>query len=213
MGKKSRIFVKIPSKPSAIQIAKKNRADLRNLKSQIELKFHDVTSQADVDILQTGNLITLTNMAQGQTDETRNGDKVHAVNLDYRATVKISENTDVVRMILIWDKQNKITNAGDMMQVSIDNDPRSVLSAFKKDNRQQFLVLKDIVFAENLNFTASKKIRQIHFTRKLNKNIQFEAGGTTPLTGSLKVLWIGNTQNSNDQATLRHYSRVLYSDL
>lgn len=201
-------------RPTAAEQTRLNAKAIRNIKSGIELKFHDIASVAVVDLDQVGTMVTLSAVSQGIGDEQRIGDSILCKFADIKTTFKLFTDTDIVRVVLIWDKQNKITGPADVFQIGGADDLRAMMSPFKKDNRAQFLVLHDMTVSLNASAQDENHSRMIHIKKKLNKKIQFQAGTTTPLTGSLKILYVSNRSSAQaNKTTYNHYSRLLYSDL
>ena len=168
---------------SALKIAKRLK-DMVNT----EYKFFDTQATTNVDY--TGSLNILNSMAQGQTDVTRIGDSIKVQNLVVRGAIASSAvATSSLRMMIIWDPQNKTTTTADVLEYV-----GSVYAPFSPkdyDKRFQTKVLYDRV--HSLVPTAESALTHFDYVIPINQHTQFEGASTTINSGALKMLIISSS--------------------
>lgn len=193
---------------SAMKIAKKALKKVNKIEKAIELKFYDFQFN-DNAVDWDGSLEELNEPPQGLGDQDRIGDKITAVSDDMRYTIVRGEVDAVVRIILVWDKQNTLVDITNVLQLPTTNS--TVNSAYTKDKRGEYIVLWDRSFA----LTAARTYITVHKFRKINKNTQFENGGQDISTGALKIFYLSDVDpimTAAEKPNVRIYSRLLYSD-
>ncbi len=190
---------------------KKNKADIRKIKSGFEDKFHD-TTVGGLLIDNVGQISVLNNPAQGDTDSTRDGDSIMNKWIDLRGYITINtgatDQVNVVRFLLLWDKQVTIGNAGDVLE-SVGN-VNAPTSPYKHDRRHQFMVLED--FTVSLAQNGSSGIKKIRIIHKLNKKTQFNSASTTINTGCLNLVMITDEPTGGLRPNFVFRSRVHFLD-
>lgn len=149
-----------------------------------ELKFF-VTPTNAFQISSTGVTFPLTLVTQGDTDQTRDGDRLYAKKMYVRGYIEISDTTNIVRLVFYQWKPNSTATLGDIFLPgptgAIDVD-----SHYNHDTRQQFKILWDRTFVLEGNQSAatapvtSASIRrfQMVLSRGMNRQLQFNGGGT-----------------------------------
>lgn len=159
-----------------------------NVQQKPEAKYFNVRQAPQVTY--AGSLSELNGIVnQGDEDIQRNGDAIFMKNMLIHCSImqQGSGNQDIVRIILFYDKENKVASVSDFWDgtyLGITNAPQG----FKNhDKRFQTNVLLDRIFTINNNAQSIK-----HFTKnlKINKRVQYDAGSNTIQTGSLKLFMI-----------------------
>ncbi len=179
------------------------------LKSQ-EDKIFDIKI-LDSEIANTGILFVINNPGQGDTDITRDGDKLMAKRIEVRGYLLVNntsvDQTNKIRILLLWDKQVTIATIADVFEsVNNANSPNAM---WNHDLRKRFLILYDKSFVVNLN---SNGMVQFHINKKLNKIVTFEAGTTTINTGCLSLVVVSNEAAGGDKPTITFTSRLSFID-
>jgi len=179
---------KKPYRKNKMSVAKKANAAYhmaRKLKDQvggIEYKHVDLISAFAPD--NDGDLVILNSIAQGDSDNTRDGDKIKMQNLTIRFDVIGNAVTpDLVRLIIFHDKQNVIATVADYLQGV--SEISSVLQPKNYDQRFRSKTLYDRTFTVSPD---GPRIRHVTKVIKLNISTQYQGGTTTALTGSLKFI-------------------------
>lgn len=171
----------------------------------IEYKFSDTTANASPD--QSGILYTLNDMAQGDSDSTRDGDSVKIQNLVIRGSMNkgASATNSWCRMLIFWDKDNLVTAATDILE----NYMGSATAPFapkNHDRRFQTRVLYDKVFS----LDASNSARNFEQVIKIDQHTNYNEGTTTIYRGALKLLFISN--ESVNYPFVQYIARISYTD-
>ncbi len=187
--------------------------DVRSLKRliNVEFKFHDV-QLTSVAISITPGIVQLSNIAQGDTDVTRDGSqlKVLSIQLAYQIIAHASSTRTFVRVLLVKDKQTNqaIYEASDLLSDVTTQD--SIVSPYNRDNRRRFTVLYDKVhtFSEG----GSQLVK---FGRKFRQDqmLRYDAtvGDITDLTqSSYSLMTISN--ESTNTPVLTVFNRLNYVD-
>ncbi len=187
--------------------------DVRSLKRliNVEFKFHDV--QLSASAFTVAPIITqLSNIDQGDTASTRDGSQVKCLSLQlsYFINQNASGVIDVVRVLLVKDKQTNqaIYTIGDLLSDVTTGD--SIVSPYNRDNRLRFTVLYDKVH----HFSAGDR-RVATFGRKFRQDqiLRYDAavGDITDSTQSSYSL-VTITNASANFPAITMFSRLNYVD-
>jgi hypothetical protein len=178
--------------------------------NKFEDKYFDVQVVDDTDVDYDGTVLPLNDMAQGDTDQTRDGDSISMKSLEIRATV--TNNAAVtagVRLVVVRDKQNTLANPGDYL--AYGSDPVALNTPFAWDNRHRFTVLYDEVI--NADGTLFDKHSIVHFIPLKGLKTQYDGGSTDATTNALKLIYISDVDSTGMTfPTLRLVSRLIYND-
>ncbi len=177
----------------------------------VEFKNHDV--QGTSVAIGTVPVITqLTNIAQGDTTNTRDGAsiKVTSFLFKYKILMSASAFNTQVRVMLILDRQTNeaIYLSDDLLQDITVHD--SIVSARNLNNAHRFKVLYDRVHVYNI---SSKSNDYTEKYIKLNIKLRYDnaAAAITSLTQqSLSLLTVGN--ESSNQPNITSLIRIRYVD-
>lgn len=167
----------------------------KNIKNllNVEFKNHDVQATA-LALNTTGTITQLTNIAIGDTTNTRDGSSLKIVSLlfSYILRINSSATDSQFRIMLVQDRQTNeaIYTVGDLLSDTTINDvlvaPRNL------DNGHRFSVLYDKL----LTLSAAGRATSGHkFYKKMNLKIRYDnaAAAITSLTqSSLSLLVITN---------------------
>lgn len=172
----------------------------------VEYKFHDTTFSTTYDY--NGGLILLNNPAQGDTDQTRDGDSLKMQNLTFRGTIikNGAANDTWVRIIILFSDQNKIANVTDWLDPAYVGSARAIEAPKDWDKRFYGKTLYDKTFTVN----SDRQSTQYKGVIKINKHTQFEAGSTTINTGALQMIVISNEPTNTPTVSL--VSRLSFTD-
>lgn len=143
------------------------------INKQAELKYHDDSNASAPDwsgYLQCASLIPA-----GSSDTTRVGDQLFMTSMDVRQNVVLGDSTNMLRIIYFIWKLESTPVAGDILASTLLNTVDAPLSHYHKDGRTNFVVLSDRTYT----LSGNRTIMTSHFTRKLNKNLYLNGGGTS----------------------------------
>lgn len=177
----------------------------------VEVKNHDV-QQSLVNITSTPVIVQLTNIANGDTTNTRDGSQVKLTALEFTMQILLNSSAtrSSFRCLIICDKQTNqaLYTPGDVLEDVSGTD--MIFSPINLDNKRRFQILAD--FTSHVG-TAEGRIK--HFKRyiKLNKIIRWDA--STPsiadLTQSSLSLLMVSTEGTNG-VTVTTFSRLRFVD-
>lgn len=170
-----------------------------------EYKFFDV-NESLVNVPPSGYLPGLCTPAQGDTDSNRNGDSIKMQTLTFRADVYRNTVDSEFRLILLMDKQVKVTGLSDVLESA--NTVYSVISPKKYDNRFQTQVLYD----QRYYLTADNPTININLVKHIRQHTQFSAGTTTATSGKLLAIFVSDQSTGINQPTITYYSRCTFTD-
>jgi len=178
----------------------------------VEYKHHDVQISV-TSVSQTPTITQLTNIGQGDTSSTRDGDsiKITAIHLKGIVALHTSAATSQYRVMLILDKQTNgaIYNASDVLEdtTAVDN----LISPLNLDNKYRFRVLMDKLITLSNGGGNESVTWQRHI--KLNQHIRF--GGTAGTIADLNTYSLSLMVMSNEPTNVPNhsiYSRIRYVD-
>ncbi len=185
----------------------------------VEQKFHDVF-ETGADVVDTvGTIIPLTNIAQGDTDQTRDGSQIKLMSLDFKGVVRVNSAVTAigsnVTVMLVLDKQTNqaIYNTADLLANTTAS--LSVYSPLNLENKFRFRVLKRWIFQINAQGANRKVLKWYH---KFGNNMKIRYDASTPdisdLTSkSLSLIFIGNDALAGStKPRIQYYVRLRYVD-
>jgi len=188
----------------------------RILGVQRELKYLD-TGTNDYPISTTPVIFQLCSVAQGDTDTTRDGDRIYLKKMYIRGLLDVSDETNIVRLIFFQWKPNSAATATNILAPgpsgSID-----VNSHYQHDNRQMYKILwdKTMLIAgpgttpETPITPINQKRFQLILNRGLNRQMQFSAGTTTSTN---QIYYIAVSDSSViAHPTLTMMTRLMFTD-
>lgn len=149
----------------------------KRIRRDTEVKYADFNdSGTGVDF--SGTFIRVTNIAQGDSDTTRDGDKLTPVYLNVKWKVGVGDSTNIMRVIIFQWKQNILSiSPTQAYLLAQTGSALSPISPYNWDTRSNFRVLKD--FKVTVDSVNKPQVVGRTFL-KLNKleKVAFDAGGT-----------------------------------
>ncbi len=197
---------------TAVSTASKALAVAYGIKKlmNVEFKFHDV--QTTTTLNDAPAIIQLTNIPQGDTDQSRDGAQVKLTRLSIKYTIAMnaSANASHVRVMLVHDKQTNqaIYAATDLLSDVTVND--SIVSQLNLDNKYRFHVLYNRV--HNFSVTG-KQLTYQEVNKEIDMRLRFD--NSTPsiadlTSSSLSLLFVSNEPTNQPSLTL--FARLRYVD-
>ena len=175
----------------------------------IEFKTHTETQSSNLDIDYDGTIITLNDVAQGDTSLTRDGDSIKCQSMDLNVQLACDTVSCVGRVIVFHDKQNTVSSATDLIDVA---GTAMAPHGFKEwDHRFKTQVLWDSG-PIHMIVSTDKAIKQLRKKIELNLHTQFDSGTTTIESGAIKMLLISNRANSSNEMDVLYHSRIYFTD-
>jgi len=179
----------------------------RKIADAVNIEYkHSDTNGAPAAVDYTGGVLTLlSSISQGITDQQRIGDSIKVQNNMIRFSIARNGTDALVRVILIWDKQNQISATSDVLElVGAANAPLSPKNYDKRFRSQ-------ILFDKTYSLDANRSILHDECALDVDQHVQFSAGTTTPVTGDLILMTISNLVTTN-LPTFGYYNRVTFTD-
>jgi len=148
-----------------------------SLRSQT-IKFVDAVANSTASNSVT--FVKMSGISPGNTNGTRIGNKIHILELLYRATILLADTTNVVRLVAFkWNMNDNSDTPSAAEIFSQVSDPQSNIVPLKPS---RFKILRDDVF----NFDVAHVIRTHQVRLKLNYDMTFDP--TT--TGGIGQLYL-----------------------
>lgn len=193
----------------------------RNLKALMDTRAKRVvnrmaekkwyTSHTAVDISQTGNIDWLSQIPQGDTDLTRDGDQCRLTSLSFKGNLiaASTDGTNTVRIIIFKWNDNNIVSAPDLDDILTATGTGEVpLGMYQQDNvrSKRFNILYDKLYS--LDDFHPQTI--INTKIKMRSPINFNGGGTTG-RGHIYLLYVSNS-NATPHPTLNYAFKFVFTD-
>ena len=178
----------------------------------VEYKHHDVQISA-TGVSTTPIITELTNLSQGDTSSTRDGDSIKATAIMLRGICAISPvaSTSQYRVMLVQDKQTNgaLFTPADLLEDTTAGD--NLISPLNLDNKYRFRVLYDKLHTLSVNGGNES----IKWSKYINLNQHFRYGSNAGTiadlnTNSLALVTISNEPTNTPNQTV--YSRLRYVD-
>ncbi len=182
----------------------------------VEQKFFDVTSASTAIPDGVGTIVQLTNIPQGDTDETRDGAQVKLTSWSFKAIVTVNASEAVtgasVTVLLVEDKQTNQAIYTTATLMANTGNVLGVVSSLNLDNKFRFKVHKRWIFQVN---TSSGPKRILKFYKKFNNKMFLRFDASTPAiadltTKSLSLLVISN--QATNEPIITFFNRLRYID-
>lgn len=202
------------SNPKALsRVDKYQNREITRLKRIVntrERKFFDQVGTA-LQPNWTGSLTNFINIAQGDTDVSRTGDKISIERIEARFNGGMTAaGSNQVRLMLIRDKGNSITSVGQVLDSTALNTVNAAQGPYEEDTRENFEVLMDRTFMLD-NVTNYQFQTRYSKTYRKGKPVLFNNNSTTVNKGQIKLLLISDLLAPN--VALDYYVRVWFTDL
>lgn len=182
-----------------------------------EGKYFDVAAAA-TGVSTGGTVVPLTDVPQGQTDVTRNGDSLFMRNYKFNYIITgTGDITNIMRVMIVQCRYSTATiGVNDVLTVA-----SNPMSDYNHDRIRQFKVIYDrqhyitSYVADSVTGTIGVSDKQIQGRRPLlyklgRKKVQFEGAGTT---GQYKLFAIFLSDSAAiAHPSIQYYGRVNFTD-
>lgn len=197
---------------------------IKKIQDKIELKYYDTEYTASVS--NSGVLHLINPLATGLTQITRIGSEIEATSVQFRFTINTVpanlNGTQVVRMILFWDKQangaaptlagNPVGGTGTAALLNNDVITDLVYAPFQYENQERFRVLYDKAFSlspkvwqehDNGTPTVITELLSVGLSGKkkikLNRKVKYDGitGGIDTINSNSLYMAFVSTEASN----------------
>lgn len=178
------------------------------LNKNVEFKYYDHDESTTVD--SSGAVYSLTDIPQGDTDITRDGDKLILKNVQLRGTISLADASNAVRIIVFqWHPLDSASIPAVSAIIQYIG-TYGIVSPYHHDGRTQFTVLSDKTYLVNNVSMPYMVFRQRVPLKYAKKQVAYTAGGSF---GYNKIMYLAIT----DSGTTAHplvstQSRVYFTD-
>jgi hypothetical protein len=172
-----------------------------------ELKFTTVSSSTTYS--NTGALVQLSGMAQGNTDTSRNGDRVKPSRVRVKGTMLLADTTNVVTYCLFWFRPEATPSMTQVFEdLATSLSPLS--TSPQHDFRQDVVVLKK----ETFFLDAYHPMRKFEIDLNLNTMpvMTFIAGSATTQINGLYIAWLSDS-GATTHPTVTFWSKFEFTDI
>jgi hypothetical protein len=184
----------------------------QKLAKNMELKHKDSTRNSATGQSSSAAIDSLTDIASGDTDQTRDGDQLNLVRCFGRINSYIStsdvtaDDSNYVRVILFQWFPNTTPTTADILE---DDSNYPTQSVYKHDTRFMYTILMDHTFSLCRNGPSN----MIHDFSIVNfrKKVQFLANSSSVATNKLYLLRVSDS-GTIEHPALGYFIRVLYHD-
>lgn len=191
--RRRRYYRKPPQKPMRYKVADTaykayvmGRKAMRIINSEVKVS----NTSSSYSPSSTGAVVDLSSVAQGDTDNTRDGDSIKPLNLTMRglisADASVTNNgATFVRVVVVRAKHERGTSP---TWASVFGSA-STLAAKDHDNRFETKILYDRLFSLDANKGSTLTFNKII---KLDGHIQFDGGASTIRNGGIYLMHMSN---------------------
>lgn len=186
--------------PRGRKLNKREKNEVKRLIAvRQELKYH-VSQTSVLSVGAAGQIFQISDIAQGDTDQTRDGDRLMLKKFFVRGVVQYSDATNLFRLIFFqWKPATTPTIASVLLNGPSGNP--DVWSSYTHDLRQQVNILWDKTWHLEGNASAStspltttsQRMFKVTIARRFAKQLQY-TGGTT--TGTNQIWYLALSDSS-----------------
>lgn len=186
----------------------------------VEFKYHDATWNGQ-NVDWNGTFQVLNAIGQGDTATSRDGNQLKLQRLSVKGFLQGNGSygiNQVARVIIFWDKQNKISAVSDFLDSGYLASINAVNAHKDQPNKYQTYVLHDKCYTLQGGTYATHASRCIDVDITLSTaegrkfHSSYDGSSTTPVTGALKMLVISNISNASSPPQINMVSRVYFND-
>lgn len=174
---------KVTKKSTANEKANYAISRIRQLESTREKKFYKYESVLQV-FNNTTTVISISDIAVGNTDSTRIGDTVSCTSIDFQVDVAVASSTTVAsfRLILFyWNRDDSGPSLPTIANLLLQPSTTAVvypIQGYVRDARKQFTIIKNKTWTMDVGGNGLNRIIRIKKSLR-NHQIQFTAGSAS----------------------------------
>jgi len=181
------------------------------LRENVELKYFALADNTYGAISNNGTdfLQSVTNVPQGDTDSTRDGDRIQMQELRFRVGIKTGSATPTFLRIICFQWKPNTTPVYASILLDQHGTSNAPISDFQHDSRDMYKILSDdLVQVDSSAHTATCVERSIK--KGFNHHVQYTAGSTTVGTNQLYIMAVSDVATNGPSVVLQ--SKLLYTD-
>jgi hypothetical protein len=201
---------KVDKKRSEMQSVAAKEAQ-RILNKNIELKYLAIVDNTYGSISYNGTdfMQCVTQVPQGDTDSTRDGDRLKISQFRFRVGIKTGSTTPTYLRVICFQWLPSTIPVYANILIDQHNTSAAPLSDFAHDTRQMYHILSDdLVQIDTVAHPSTCVERSI--SQGFRPYIQYQAGSTTVATNMLYVMAVSDVASNGPQVIL--FAKLLYYD-
>lgn len=203
-------------KPRSKKLDRKTAQAVKNI-VQAQLapvieKKHKDTSISVSNASTFNQYLNLTAITQGDSDTTRDGDRVTIDSIQLRFKLQCIDSTNVQRLVLVqWHEDTVLANAAlsTILQYS-SSIPNDIYSPYQIDKNSKFKVLWDRTFTQVLTQESDQISVNVFINKGFKKEIQFTNAASSGV-GHIFLLYVSDS-TVTAHPTIQGWARVRYYD-
>jgi hypothetical protein len=162
-------------------------------KVMLELKYlaQNDNTYSSISYSGTDFLQVLTNVPQGDTDSTRDGDQITLHSIEFRLGLKISTTTPCFMRVILFQWRPATIPLYASVLIDQHNTSNAPLTTYQHDTRQEYNILFDRLIELD---TVAHPAHVVHHlqTKGFSPKIQFTAGSSTVATNMIYMLVVSD---------------------
>lgn len=214
--KKAMSILKHRFDPPRPRIKRKRAQKLSRRAVALTHETRYLLSDAAATSLSTTPSFTVLNlMQQGDTAGTRDGNKIYLQSVDLRVQLIVADTTNLVRMLLVYDRQSNASNPSAVGIANILDVPAAASQALGPQlipTKRRYNILLDRIFTLDL---VDKYTWMIHKHIKINKYTEYNGNAGTVadiITGGLYLIFISDS-TAVSHPTMQFTAKLFFKDI
>lgn len=180
---------------------------MKVLRSKTETKYWD-DSESAVACTDIGAIYNLTEITQGDSDSSRDGDSVTAMSYQIRFSATVGDNDNIVRLVVFqWHDLNSLPSVGQILPYTSSS--LAVYAPYRHDTKPMFKILADKVLI--LDSDDPIAYGKIFISKGFNRKIQFNTPSGSTIHNGLYLLAVSNS-GVVTHPSISYVSRCRYKD-
>jgi hypothetical protein len=212
--------MRVIQKTKRSEIVGKRRSEVRSiaakeaqrvLNKNIELKYFAIVDNTYGSISYNGTdfVQSMSSVPQGDTDSTRDGDRIKLKEIRFRVGIKTGSTTPTFLRVICFQWKPNTTPVYANILLDQHNTSAASLSDFTHDTRQMYHILSDdLVQVDTVAHPATCVERSIK--SGFEPYIQYQAGSSSNATNMIYVMAVSDV-NSNGPLVIL-FGKLLYYD-
>lgn len=158
-----------------------------------------------------GAVYNLFACGQGDTQNTRDGDKCFVKNMDLRYAVRNSSASflGVVRVVVWIDEDNTLAGTNLFASAGFNGTTNAPYAFYNRQYRPQVKILYDEIHDLDLTSDSQDSVR---VNIPVNTLVTYQPASTAIQQNALKILFISNNAEVGSSITANYYARIYFTD-
>lgn len=180
----------------------------RSINARAEKKYYD-RSLSGTTYDWSGSIVSLTNIAQGSTDVTRDGDSIYLRSCRVVGDITAGDTTNMFRVIIFQWFDDTTPVYTDILSSVYQGTVNCVNSPYHHDQRKHFNVMYDKRYL--LDSSDPNVMFDTKYMRPAKRKVHFSAGGTTG-SNELFILFMSDS-GAATHPSVNFVARTTFNDM